>query len=285
MRTYFACMTNHIGTAPAKKFSALVVAASRRGAEDPLAQAGGVTHKCFLDIGGEPMLVVVVKALLESGRIGHVVVSIDEAVRYETERLLAPLKGHISVVGSRPTLGASVIAAIDEIPDLLPLVITTGDNALHTPEMVRHFCDALQDSDADAAFGLTRAEVLLEKYPDGDRAFHRFRDMRLSGCNIYALLNRKSVDCARVFDSGGQFAKRPWRFLVSFGLPAFLVYKTRLATFGQFARLLSRGLGVKAEPVFMPFAEGPIDVDRVEDWHMAQRIVAERRTQPLARAA
>lgn len=264
-------------TASPQKYSALVVAASRRGVDDPLAQAGGVTHKCFLDIAGEPMLLIVVRALLESGRIGHVVVSIDDAARHQAEMLLASLDGHVSVVGSQPTLGSSVIAAIDEIPDLLPLVITTGDNALHTPEMVRFFCDALDDSDFDAALGLTRAEVLLEKYPDGSRAFHRFRDMQVSGCNIYALLNRESVDAARVFDSGGQFAKKPWRFLVSFGLPAFLVYKTRLATLAQFMGLLTRGLGIRTQAVFMPFAEGPIDVDRVSDWHLAKRIVWQRK--------
>lgn len=258
-------------------YSALVVAASRLGVEDLLARHGGVSHKCFIDVAGEPMLRIVVRALLESGRIGHVVVSIDEAARGEAEALLAPLDGHISVVSSRPTLGASVLSAINEIPDLLPLVITTGDNALHTPEMVRYFCDALDDCEGDAAIGLTRAEVLLAAHPEGNRAFHRFRDMQVSGCNLYALLTHKSAEAARVFDSGGQFAKKPWRFLASFGLPAYIVYKSRLATFGRFMSFLSRGLRIEARAVFMPFPEGPIDVDRVSDWKLAERIIRERR--------
>lgn len=260
-----------------QNYSALVVAASRRGVEDLLARHGGVSHKCFIDIAGEPMLRIVVRALLESGRIGHVVVSIDEDARGEAEAMLAPLDGHVSIVSARPTLGASVLAAINEIPDLLPLVITTGDNALHTPEMVRFFCEALDGCGGDAAIGLTRAEVLLERYPDGNRAFHRFRDMHVSGCNLYALLTRKSAEAARVFDGGGQFAKKPWRFLASFGLPAFLVYKSRLAAFGQFMNLLSRGLRIEARAVFMPFPEGPIDVDRLSDWQLAERIIRERR--------
>ena len=256
-------------------YSALVVAASRRGVEDELARRGGVSHKCFIDIAGEPMLRIVVGALLQSGRIGHVVVSIDEEARGEAEALLAPLDGHISVVGSQPTLGSSVLSAIDEIPDLLPLVITTGDNALHTPEIVRFFCDALDDCGGDAALGLTHAETLLERFPDGNRAFHHFRDMRVSSCNIYALLTRESVKAARVFDGGGQFAKKPWRFLASFGL----------ATFGQFMALLSRGLRLDARAVFMPFAEGPIDVDRVSDWKLAERIINERAPSETGSAA
>lgn len=273
-------------SAPAPQvYSALVVAASRRGVEDELAKRGGVSHKCFIDIAGEPMLLIVVRALLQAGRIGHVVVSIDEEARGEAEELLAPLEGHISVVGSQPTLGASVLSAIDEIPDLLPLVITTGDNALHTPEIVRFFCDALDDCGGDAALGLTRAETLLERFPEGSRAFHRFRDMSLSSCNIYALLTRESVKAARVFDSGGQFAKKPWRFLASFGLAAFVVYKSRLATFGQFMSLLSRGLRIETRAVFMPFAEAPIDVDRVSDWKLAERIINERKPTGAASGA
>jgi hypothetical protein len=41
-------------------------------------------------------------------------------------------------------------------------------------------------------------------------------------------------------------------------------------------RTLSRGIGVKTAPVLMPFAEGPIDVDRPVDWELANRIVAAR---------
>ena len=35
-------------------------------------------------------------------------------------------------------------------------------------------------------------------------------------------------------------------------------------------------IGVKAAPVLMPFAEGPIDVDRMQDWELANRIVRDR---------
>lgn len=72
------------------------------------------------------------------------------------------------------------------------------------------------------------------------------------------------------------FAKKPWRFIFSFGLLAFLVYKSRRATFEGFLKYLSRALKVDTRPVYMPFPEGPIDVDRIEDWEMANRIIAKR---------
>lgn len=258
-----------------RRYTALVLAASR-GSLDPLARAGGVSHKCFIDIAGQPMLRRVVAAVLESGRVGRTIVAIEPASIEEAKAVLAPLPGAdaLDFVASRETIGASVAAVASEA--MLPLVITTGDNALHTSEMIRYFCDALDGVTADGAIGLTPAACVLDKYPEGDRAFHRFRDGAFSSCNLYALLTPRSLDAPRVFNSGGQFGKKPRRLIGAFGLFAFLLYKSRLFTLKTVLATLSRGIGVRTAPILMPFAEGPIDVDRQVDWDLANRIVAAR---------
>ncbi|MGZ8998137.1 MAG: NTP transferase domain-containing protein [Allosphingosinicella sp.] len=256
-------------------YNGLVLAASR-GNLDPLAKAGGVSHKCFIDIAGQPMLRRVVAAVMASGRIGRTIVAIEPDRIAEAKGILAelPRAETIEYVASRENIGNSVSAVAT--PELLPLVITTGDNALHTPEMVRYFCDALDAVKEDAAIGLTPAKYILEKYPDGNRAFHRFRDGAFSSCNIYALLTQKSIEAARVFNSGGQFGKKPRRLIGAFGIFAFLLYKTKLFTLATVLKALSRTVGVRTAPVLMPFAEGPIDVDRIQDWELANRIIRER---------
>jgi GTP:adenosylcobinamide-phosphate guanylyltransferase len=258
-----------------RRYTALVLAASR-GNRDPLAVAGGVSHKCFIDIAGQPMLRRVVEAMMASGRIGRTIVAIEADSIAGAKEVLAPLPGAegIDYVASRGTIGASVTAVATG--DMLPLVITTGDNALHTAEMVRHFCDALDGLDVDAALGVTPARFVLDKYPEGNRAFHRFRDGAFSSCNLYALLTPRALAGPRIFNSGGQFGKKPRRLIGAFGLAAFLVYKSRLFTLRTVLRAFSRTIGVRTAPVLMPFAEGPIDVDRMVDWELANRIVAAR---------
>ena len=257
------------------RYTALVLAASR-GNLDPLAQAGGVSHKCFIDIAGQPMLRRVVAAVMASGRVGRTIVGIEADSIAEARKILAPLPGAeaIEYVASRETIGASVAAVAGE--EMLPLVITTGDNALHTPEMVRYFCDALDEVTEDGALGLTPASCILEKYPEGNRAFHRFRDGAFSSCNIYALLTPRALAAPRVFNSGGQFGKKPKRLIGAFGLFAFLLYKSRLFRLRTVLGALSRTIGLRTAPVLMPFAEGPIDVDRMQDWELANRILAAR---------
>jgi hypothetical protein len=264
------------------RYTALVLAASR-GNLDPLAQAGGVSHKCFIDIAGQPMLRRVVEAVMASPRVARTIVAIEPASMAEAREILASLPGAdaIDYVPSRENIGTSVAAVARE--ELLPLVITTGDNALHTEEMITFFCDALDGVAEDAALGLTPASYVLEKYPEGNRAFHRFRDGAFSSCNLYAILSPKGLDAARVFNSGGQFGKKPRRLIGAFGLFAFLLYKSRLFTLRTVLRTLSRGIGVSTAPVLMPFAEGPIDVDRQVDWDLANRIVAAREAPPAPR--
>ena len=258
-----------------QSYTGLVLAASR-GNLDPLAQAGGVSHKCFIDIAGQPMLRRVVEGVMDSGRIGRTIVAIEPESIEEARAILAGLPGAetIEYVESRENIGTSVSAIAS--PELLPLVITTGDNALHTAEMVRFFCDALDDVSADGALGLTPAHYILDKYPEGNRAFHRFRDGAFSSCNIYALLTPRALNGPKVFNSGGQFGKKPKRLIGAFGLAAFLLYKSRLFTLNTVLKALSRTVGLKTAPILMPFAEGPIDVDRMQDWELANRIVRER---------
>jgi 2-C-methyl-D-erythritol 4-phosphate cytidylyltransferase len=191
------------------RYTALVLAASR-GNQDPLAIAGGVSHKCFIDIHGQPMLRRVVEAVAQSGRVKKIVVQIEPESTEEAKAILAPL-GLTNMVftPSSTSIGTSVNAAVAAFPDSLPLIITTGDNALHTGEMVKYFCDQLDSVQEDGALGLTPASYVLEKYPEGSRAFHRFRDGQFSSCNLYALLTPRPCRRRRSSTPAASSARSP----------------------------------------------------------------------------
>ncbi|WP_286830149.1 MULTISPECIES: NTP transferase domain-containing protein [Kordiimonas] len=262
-----------------KKATALVLAASRRGPADAVAQIQGVSHKCLVTLDDVVMLERVVNEIKNARGIDRVFVSIESEELLRSVPTLAAMlnKGEIHFVPSADNLYLSVAEATAKIEDPYPMVITTGDNALHTTEMVEHFCADIAESKPDAAIAMTPASVILEAYPEGKRAFHNLKDGGWSSCNLYALANDKALKAAKIFEGGGQFGKKPQRIMKAFGLMFMLLYRYKLATIDQLARMMSRRWKLDVRVVRMPFADAPIDVDNPGDFALTERILKSRR--------
>ena len=144
--------------------------------------------------------------------------------------------------------------------------------------MFDHFCGAILEKRPDAAVAMTPAATILEAYPDGKRAFHELKDGGWSSCNLYAALTPAAVKAAKVFETGGQFGKRPIRILKAFGLPVMLMYKFRLASIQGLADYLSRRWKISLKIISMPYADAPIDVDNPGDFTRTEAILKKRRS-------
>ena len=261
------------------KATALILAASRRGPGDQVAQLQGVSHKCLVTLDGTIMLERVVTELKNSKAINRIFISIENRDFIEqVPKLKAMLDdGTLFFVPSAENLYLSVVKAIEMIDTPWPLMITTGDNALHTTEMIDHFCRETTRIKPDVAVAMTPADVILDAYPEGKRAFHDLKDGGWSSCNLYALTTQKAIKTAKVFEGGGQFGKKPERILKAFGLFFMLLYKFRLSTIDQLADRLSKRWKLKLSVIRMPFADAPIDVDNPGDVALTERILKARR--------
>lgn len=272
---------DHQQPAPAETpaATALVMAGSRKGVDDPVARLQGKSHKCLVEIDGVVMLERVISALIQSGHLGRIFVSIEnEAVLRPVPQLAAWLdESRIAVVPSRHSLAASVLAAADQIPNPFPLFITTGDNALHTAELIGDFMRSFRTGHGDVAVAFTRADVVKREFPDVALAYHQLKDGGYSACNLYGLRNARALDSVRVFEGGGQFGKRHLRILKAFGITPFLLYKLKLATAEQLMRRVGRNLGVTADVILLDYAYGPIDVDNPEFFAISERALRDRR--------
>ena len=262
-----------------KKATALILAASRRGPQDSVAQTQNVSHKCLITLDGMIMLERVVREVKDAKDIDRIFVSIESRDLLESVPALKEMldKGEIHFVQSRENLFLSITGAAEDIENPFPLVITTGDNALHTTEMVDHFCTELFSENPDAAIAMTPASVILEAYPEGKRAFHNLKDGGWSSCNLYALMTEKALAASRAFEGGGQFGKNPQRILKAFGFVFMVLYKYRLATSATMCKRLSRRWGINLKLIRMPYADAPIDVDNPGDVKLTEKILKSRR--------
>jgi CTP:molybdopterin cytidylyltransferase MocA len=259
--------------------TALVLAASRQGVDDPVAKIQNKSHKCMVTIDGIAMIERVVQTLIDSGCFARILVSI------ESEQVLADLpatkrwlrEGTIEIVPSCGNLADSVVSLtrLDKQP--IPLVITTADNVLHTPELIRYFVAAFARSAGDAAVATTPQDTVLSAYPEGEFGFFQFKDGGYSFCNLFGVGSTDALAAATIFRTGGQFRKHPWRVLKVFGLVPLILLKWRLITLNNFSRRITRKLGITVDIVRLPFAFAPVDVDNPRTYEFCQRTLTERR--------
>jgi CTP:molybdopterin cytidylyltransferase MocA len=261
-------------TAP--HWNALVLAAGR-GPDDPMAKAYRVTHKCLVEIGGEPMLKKVIRTLLASSEIASVTVSI------ENKELLAdalgPLAAKVAFLASSASAARSALAALPDRAEY-PCLITTGDHPLLSVEMLQYFLAAAAGSGADLCAGVARAETILARFPDVRRTYLKFGPDRVSGCNLFALTSPAARQALAFWHDLENVRKQPWRLVGAFGAVALLRFFTGALTLDSAFALASRRLALTARPVLMPFAEAAVDIDKPADKELAEKILRERETLP-----
>lgn len=260
------------------KITSLILAASRKGAEDEVAKLNNVSHKCLAPVNGTIMLERVVNAIKASDYIDRIFISIEnEDILRQAPALKAMLdEGTLQFVPSADNLFASIANAIAAIDSPFPILISTGDNALHTTEMIDYFCVELDKNQSDVSVGMTPAQTILDAYPDGKRAFHELKDGGWSSCNLYGLTSDAALRAAKAFETGGQFGKQPSRLLKAFGLSFVVKYKLKLTSLDGLAKHLSNRWKLKLSPIRMPFADAPIDIDNVGDFHRTESILRAR---------
>lgn len=258
-------------------FTALVLAGSR-GAADPVAAAKGLAQKCLVPAAGVPMLCRVLDALAAARDVARVYVTLQEPEQIRADPAVrARLAARpVTLLAGAATPSSSVAAALDAIPEPWPLLVTTADHPLLTPEILDGFVARARASGADVAAGLTPSRVLLADYPRSRRTWLRFRDERYSGANLFALMTPKAASAVAFWRRVEQDRKRPWRIVRAFGLGSLVAYGLRLLTLEAAMRRASARLGCVAKAIPLPFAEAAIDVDKPADLELVEAILARR---------
>jgi CTP:molybdopterin cytidylyltransferase MocA len=255
---------------------AAIVLAGDRGPVDPVATAAGVAAKCLATVGGTPMAVRVLRALEASGCVEHVVLCGPAAPALSASPELGALVAGSGATWRPPeaTPSLSAAAALAAVPDTLSVLLTTGDHALLTPDMVRHFVGRARTSGADVAVALAPHALVRARHPGTRRTLLAFRDGRFCACNLFAFLTPRGRDMARLWRQVEAERKRPLRVIGFVGWDAVALYALGLLSLDGALGRLARRTGIRGHVVSMPFADAAIDVDSVADLELARAIAA-----------
>jgi len=261
------------------KFDAIVLAGDR-GPEDTVARAAGVSCKALVPVGGRPMVLRVLDALAGSTIIDSLLVSGSSSRLLghsaELDGLIAAGKIRWAENESSPSLSAR--AALNVLQDDHPVLVTTADHALLTPQMVDYFCTHAAETGCDAVAGLARSDMVAAAFPECRRTVTRLRDGGYCGCNLFAFLTPRAGNAVAFWRRIEEQRKHPLKIVRVLGLLAVLRYLLGRLTLEEGLARLSVLMDARAGAVWMPDAEAAVDVDKVEDWMLAEEIVARCRT-------
>ncbi|MGB5077326.1 MAG: nucleotidyltransferase family protein [Sphingorhabdus sp.] len=258
----------------------LVLAGKRDGKLDPMAAEAGVSHKCRVPICGKALLQWVLEAAIPAFPDTRVLISIhDRQVIADLPGVVElEASGRLMICQAQVGIVESVEYAMREAGDLAwPLVITTADNVLVTPELIRDLHAEAMAGEGDAVVVLATREAIQAAHPEGQRRFYEFSDAAISNCNLFWLRNASALKAAEAFRQGGQFIKTKGRIAKAFGLVNLVRFRLGWWKLDTAFRAISRALKTRVVPYMAADGAYAVDVDNPRTYAIAEILLKKRK--------
>jgi molybdopterin-guanine dinucleotide biosynthesis protein A len=258
---------------PDAKFAAAVLAGERPGGS-AFSRELGLPASVLVDVAGKSALARVIGALESSETVdGGVLCGPSEDIYRGNPEFRQILSGSsFSWMAPRAGPSASALAAVERM-DRFPVLLTAGDHALLSAELVDRFCVQAREMDVDVAFGLVPYSIVKAAYPESKRTVLKFRDGEYCGTNLFALLNRKGTAGPAFWRRLEADRKRPWRMARRIGVGTLLRYLFGRLTLESALQSLSQAMGCRVGHVLIDTPRAAVDVDSVSDRDLAVKIL------------
>lgn len=254
------------------RWTALVLAGQRPGV-DPMAAQFGTDMKALIPVAGELMLNRVLTALLDAPEVARIVVLAQNTLELCVHRDLAWAvdEPKIAFRVSGPTISGSVLGAVVDPAIGLPLLVTTADNVMLTPETVAQFVAGAGASDVSVAF--VERRNLERAVGPNKRTWLAFRDGAYTGANLFALTGSGAVNALKFWETVEADRKSVLRLAAHFGPVLMVKLLLRRMTLTQALATAGGKLGATAAPVVLSDGRMGVDVDKPEDHALAERLL------------
>jgi GTP:adenosylcobinamide-phosphate guanylyltransferase len=256
-----------------------IVLAGQRPGKDPLAVWAGAPFKAAIEVDGRSMIERVCSALLSSPWIGEIYILTQQPDQLRPA--LGPLRdqSRLHFVVSAATISDSLISALSDGALATPVLVTTADHALLTPEIISQFLNRSKPPLADVTVALVEKRTVLRRYPGNKRTWLKFRDGWFTGANLFCFKTREAMAGLRFWRAIEQDRKKGWKLAAAFGPVVLFQFLLRRLTLQRAFLKAGKVIGIDVAPVVLDSAEAAIDVDKPEDHRIAELILKARTIQ------
>ncbi len=274
-------------------FRSVILAGERPGGS-PLSHAFKVPASVMVPVAGKPSLTRVMQAIEDSRQVDHGIIcgpSFDVIANSDELKSLLEQSDYDWLA---PATGpaASAMSALEKL-DHFPSLLTAGDHALLTGEIIDDFCQhalalsparsvenlqeaaATEDSGYDIVIGFVPHALVKASWPESKRTVLKFsKGQFFCGSNLFAILTPDGLKALGFWRQAEADRKHPWRIARRFGLIALLLYLFRRLTLEDALQALSKAAGCRIGYVEVNFARAAVDVDSIEDQKLAEQILS-----------
>ncbi len=251
----------------------VIVLAGERPGGNPLAQALGKEAGILVDVAGRSCVSRVLEALKTASSIsGGIMVGPQPEVAELPE--MRQLLDSYELRWLPPATGPAESAQLAlEQTAARPVLITSADHALLTPEIIDEFCARALSSTADFVVGLVPHPVVASAFPESKRTLLKFADGTYCGSNLFMVRSAagdRIVDFWRTMQS---HRKRPWRMATELGVVTLIRYIMGNLPLEAALQRISALAGCQAGFVELPIARAAVDVDSLADHALAEQVL------------
>ncbi|MHB8141713.1 MAG: NTP transferase domain-containing protein [Vulcanimicrobiaceae bacterium] len=232
------------------------------------ALAAGIPNKAFLPIGGIPLVERVLQALRATPGIEKIIVVAPATAHAEPCLSLAD---ELRADGRQ--IRTSLRNGLEGLPPDEIVLLTASDLPLLTPEVVEDFISRVRSDEADLWYGCVEKRVHLAAYPQVPHTWARLREGTFCGGGLMALRPRVFPALERSIERLGAARKNPFRLASLFGYDVLLRFALGRLRIDQAQARAGVILGAPVRAVVSPYAQSAVNVDRVSDVALAERLL------------
>lgn len=234
-----------------------------------LQDVSAAPYEATIPIGGKPMFKLVLDALLESAKLGQIVVvgppELEQYLDDSRTRLVAMKHDLMDNVAE----GFNALGMPDK-----PVLVATSDIPLLTSEALDDFLERCGKMDADIYYPVVSEQAVNRFFPGVKRTYVRLKDGRFTGGNVTLFRPSAFARCRAKGEEFSRFRKKPLKLAMLVGggfLVRFLLGAVSLA---DAERKVTSLFGIRGRVVVSEHPEIAVDVDKPSDYQLVKKILS-----------
>jgi molybdopterin-guanine dinucleotide biosynthesis protein A len=237
-------------------------------ADELSAKTPGAPNKAFVTIGGIALVERTLRSLRSAASISRIIVVAPQRVKGHPALALAD---EVRPDGVR--IRDSLRSGLAGLPRDTDVLVSTSDLPVLTAESIDDFVMRAHEKNADLTYGCLEKRVHLARFPDVPHTWAPLRDGTFCGTGFVTMRPRVWPSLERFIEQLGHARKNPLRLARLFGWDILVRFATRRLTIADAEARASRVIGANVRAVISPYPEIGVNVDRVSDIALAERLV------------